>query len=121
MERFADYLSARPEPLTSTLGGGGPKKQPSRPSSGRRVSLGTMPDFAFGGTGVKVASVIAGSPAEKAGIQAGDIVMEVDGVETKDLRAYSAALRTKSLGDVVTVRLRRGEEDVEVKATLVAR
>jgi hypothetical protein len=116
------YLSMRKEPLTSTLGGAEKPEAPAdRPREGRRVSLGTMPDFAFAGPGVKVASVIAGSPAEKAGIQAGDIVMAVDGTEMTDLRAYGAALRTKAPGDVITVKVKRGDEEIEVKATLIAR
>ena len=110
----------RKEPLTSTLGGERPE-QPAQPREGRRVSLGTMPDFAFAGPGVKVASVIAGSPAEKAGIQAGDIVLAVDGVEMTDLRTYGGALRAKSPGDVIAVKVRRGDEDIELEATLIAR
>ena len=115
------YLCMRKEPLTSTLEGAKQPDTPALPREGRRVSLGTMPDFAFAGPGVKVASVIAGTPAEQAGIQAGDIVMTVDGVEMTDLRAYGAALRGKAPGDVIKIRLKRGAEDIDVEATLIAR
>jgi putative serine protease PepD len=80
-----------------------------------------MPDFAFPGPGVKVASVIAGSPAEQAGIQVGDVVVAVDGEELADLRAYGSALRSRAPGDVIAVRVRRGDETLDLEATLVAR
>ena len=55
------YLSEREHPLTSTLTEGAPSP-PSRSSSGRRVSLGTLPDFGFPGPGVKVSRVLPGTP-----------------------------------------------------------
>ena len=69
----------------------------------------------------RVGSVIAGSPAEKAGIVANDVILAVDGVEMSDLRGYGAALRTRSPGDVIIVRIRRGDEVLKLTATLVAR
>ncbi len=115
------YLAERPEPLTTTLAGAAPATVPPKPTEGRRVSLGTMPDFTFAGPGVKVASVLDGSPAQKAGIAAGDVLLAIDGQEIADLKAYSAILKAHKPGDVVKVRLRRGEETKEVEATLVAR
>jgi hypothetical protein len=72
------YLGERPEPLTNTIApmkGAPPAAAAAAPSGaaaaspgqGRRVSFGTMPDFAFAGPGVKVAGVTPGSPAAKAG------------------------------------------------------
>jgi predicted metalloprotease with PDZ domain len=117
------YLAERPEPLTSTLGETGERTAPTppQPASARRVSLGTMPDFAFPGPGVKVAQVLEGSAAEAAGILPGDLVLAIDGVEVASLRGYSDLLKRHAPGDVVTIRLRRGAEEVEVEATLKAR
>ncbi len=117
------YLSGRTEPFTSALAAtpGGAERPAKRPPAGRRVSLGTVPDFAYQGGGVRVGSVIAGSPAEKAGIVANDVILAVNGVEMTDLRGYGAALRTRSPGDVITVRVQRGDETLELTATLVAR
>ena len=53
--------------------------KPVRPAGERRASLGTMPDFAHPGPGVRVEAVRPGSPAESAGIRAGDQVVEIDG------------------------------------------
>ena len=81
------YLGEREAPMTSTLGAGTKPAQPAA-GAGRRVSLGTMPDFAFAGPGVKVNSVIEGSPAAAAGVQAGDILLAIDDAELKDLRSF---------------------------------
>jgi S1-C subfamily serine protease len=80
-----------------------------------------MPEFEFAGPGVRVASVIAGSPAEKAGIAAGDVILAIDGADVADLKGYSALLKTKKPGDKVKVRVRRGDETKELEATLAAR
>ena len=121
------YLSERPEPLTSSLPAGG--ASPPKPASasgasgegGKRPSLGTMPDFEFAGPGVRVASVIPGSPAATAGIATGDVVLAIDGEEIADLKAYSALLKARKPGDKVKVRVRRGDDVKEIEATLAAR
>jgi len=114
------YLSQRPEPLTSTLGGG--ETTPQRPpSTGRRVSLGTVPAFDHTGPGAKVSSVLEGSAAEAAGIQAGDLLLAIDGEALEGLRHYSEILKRHEPGDVIRIRLRRGDKELEVEATLRAR
>ncbi len=72
-------------------------KKPKR--EGRKVSTGVMPDFAFGGKGVKVASVSDDSPAAKAGIQKGDVIVSLAGVEVADLRGYSNELKKHGVGN----------------------
>ncbi len=115
------YLCERPEPLTSTLKAGEEVATTPKPGPGRRVSFGTMPDFAFRGPGVKVAAVIEGSPAAKAGSQKGDILISMDGEQLKDLRSFSQLLRAHAAGDVVKVDFDRDGEKQTVEATLVAR
>ena len=113
------YLTEREDPLTSTLGSGRERPQPS--GSGRRVSLGTVPDFTHPGPGVRVESVLDGSPAAKAGIEGGDRIVAIDGKEISDLRAFSEVLREKSVGDTISVEVERDGEPVTLQATLVAR
>ncbi|MBM4060846.1 MAG: M20/M25/M40 family metallo-hydrolase, partial [Planctomycetes bacterium] len=114
------YLSERREPLTATIAGQKVGEAPPA-AAGRRVSLGTMPDFAFPGPGVKVAQVTEGSAGALAGIVAGDVLLAIDGAEIADLRGYSALLREKAAGAEVRIRLRRGGEEMEVTAKLTAR
>ncbi|MEW6742009.1 MAG: M20/M25/M40 family metallo-hydrolase [Planctomycetota bacterium] len=113
------YLGAREERLTSNLDAGRETAAPS--AQGRKVSLGTMPDFAFGGPGVRVAKVVEGSPAASAGLEEGDVILAIDAHEVADLRAYSESLKACSPGQVIRIRLRRGKDELTLEATLVSR
>jgi S1-C subfamily serine protease len=85
------------------------------------VSLGTVPDFAFPGPGVRVDSVLEGSAAERAGVQAGDVLLSLGEAELATLRDLSEALRAHSPDDTVTLRVRRGDRELTLTATLTAR
>ncbi len=123
------YLADRPEPMTNTIAssqgpppaaGGHPAA--ARPAaSGRRVSFGTVPDFAFSGPGVKVASVVPGSPAEKAGVKEGDVLLKFAGKDVENLRGYSGILKELEPGQTVTVVLDRSGEPQTLEATLTER
>jgi hypothetical protein len=115
------YLTQRPEPLTSTLGTGGGEQPTKPPSSGRRVSLGTVPAFDHAGPGAKVSSVLEGSAAEAAGIQPGDLLLAIDDEALEGLRHYGEVLGRHAPGDVIRIRLRRGDQEQVVEATLRAR
>lgn len=111
-----EWLAGRAEPLTKTgstpAGGDG---------SGRRVSLGTVPDFAFAGPGMKLDGVVPGSPAEKAGLAKGDVIVKLGDVDTPDLRAFSAALKALAPGSRVKVTYVRDGKQATVEAEIVAR
>ena len=122
------YLAERPEPLTNTIkppSPSAPAAAPAPPTAsarqGRRVSFGTVPDFAFPGPGVKVTGLVPDSPAARAGIREGDIILRIDDAEVANLQGFSNLLRTLASGQTVGVALRRGAEDVTVKVTLVER
>jgi aminopeptidase N len=115
------YLAERLEPLTVTIEGeGAPTGHPGGAPAGgeRRASLGTMPDFGFEGTGVRVQQVMPDSAAEAAGILAGDILIAFDGEPVTDLRGYSALLKGKNPGDTVEVTVLRDGDEVTVSAVL---
>ncbi len=114
------YLTEREDPLTSTLGG---ERTPSTPptQSGRRVSLGTVPDFADTGPGVRIESVLPDSPAARAGLTGGDRLKSIDGRQITDLRSYANILRELSPGETITIEVERDGETLEMTATLVAR
>ncbi len=131
------YLAERPEPLTNTIRPAAPKPQaeagpPSPPAPGaapaalaatasRRVSLGTVPDFAFPGPGVRVTGLVPDSPAARAGIQEGDIIMRINDAAVGNLQEFSNLLRALTPGQRVAVVLRRGAADVKVDVTLAER
>ncbi len=116
------YMLAREEPLTIRIEGT-TAQTPKRPAAtgGRRVSFGTVPDFAYQGNGVMIDSLVADSPAEKAGLLAGDILIALDGKDIADLRAFSNFLKTLSPGQSVKVTVDRNGERVSATVIVKAR
>jgi S1-C subfamily serine protease len=77
-----------------------------------------MPDFAWTGGGVRVQQVMPGSAAERAGLEAGDVITAIDGEPVGDLREYSALLKAHAPGDEIEVAVVRDGEELVVSATL---
>ena len=110
------YLRDRKEPLTAK--GAAPA---STPTSERRASLGSVPDMRFKGPGVRFDDVVTGSPAERAGLKTGDVLVRFDGGAVTDLRSYSELLKPKKPGDTVKVVVLRDGKEVAVDVVLGAR
>ncbi len=85
---------------------------------GYRVSVGTIPDFGEQVDGYKLGGVREGSPAAKAGLQAGDIIVKFGKVDVKNIYDFTYALGEYKPGDVVDVVLKRGKETVNTKVVL---
>jgi aminopeptidase N len=118
------YLGERAEPLTATIAAvAAPTSPAGGPSGGARSrgSFGTMPHFAHPGPGVKVAGVPPGSPAERAGIREGDVILQVDGREVANLAVFSAILKDLAPGQTVKAVVQRGGERLTLDVTVVAR
>ena len=60
-------------------------------------------------TGAYVQDVESGSPAEKAGVQVADIVVEVDGTRVSSMEKMTAILQSKQAGDTATLKVYRVE------------
>jgi hypothetical protein len=115
------YLGERPQPLTNTIKPG-PPSAPAAPAAGeRRVSFGSIPDFAFAGPGVRVGGVVAGSPAEKAGLKEGDVITAIDGKAVANLQGFSDLLRTLAVDQTVAVSFTRDGKPQQASLTLAAR
>jgi hypothetical protein len=81
--------------------------------------LGTIPDFGeVEGGGLRLSGVREGSPAAKAGIQGGDVVVEFGGKEVLNIYDYTYALREHAPGDTVIIKVKRDGEIVELTAVL---
>jgi len=116
------YLASREEPLAASLPAGGEERPKTRSSEDRRKSsLGTVPDFTFPGPGVRLAGVVPGSPAEKAGLREGDVLHAVGETGISDLRELAAALRRLSPGTPVTLRFSREGRQLSAEARLADR
>ncbi|OQP67201.1 hypothetical protein A3860_02235 [Niastella vici] len=86
-------------------------REPAMSTTARfNVTLGIMPDYTFSGSGVRVDGVSDGRPAQKAGIQTGDIIIQLGTFNTSSLETYMQALGKFNKGDKTTVKYKRGEE-----------
>lgn len=68
--------------------------------------------------GAYVQQVVAGSPAEKAGIQKGDIITEIDGKRLGEKLEISEIIAHKKVGDRVNIKLNRDDKTEEITAIL---
>lgn len=89
--------------------------------SGYGPDFGSIPDFAEPPTGVRFADVRAGSPAAKAGLKGGDILIEFDGKKIENLYDFTYALRAKRPGDEVEVVVLRDSQPTKAKVLLQQR
>ncbi|MFH1842250.1 MAG: M28 family peptidase [bacterium] len=77
-------------------------------ASTRKAWLGTIPDFTTTVEGVQLAGVIEGSPAARAGLAKGDILVSFAGQPVPDLAGFTILLRSHQPGDQVNLELLRG-------------
>jgi hypothetical protein len=135
MARIADYLELilldvarrpkRPEYValsapagrggrSATRGGGGGE----RPLA---TSLGTMPDYADTSMqGLKIAGVRPGGPADKGGLQGGDVIVGFGGKPIATIHDYMESLNRYKPGDSVELVIKRDGKEKKVTVTLGA-
>lgn len=78
------------------------------------VSMGIMPDYTYSGNGVRADGVTEGRPAQKAGLKAGDIVLQIGDYKISSMEAYMQTLGKFKKGDNTTVIYQRGKEQFTV-------
>lgn len=81
------------------------------------VTLGIIPDYIFGGPGVKVDGVTDGKPAAKAGLQPDDVITQLGEYPIADIYAYMRALGAFKPGDSTKVKVLRNDEEMEFDLT----
>ena len=90
--------------------------------------IGVMLDTTYEGEGVRIATaarggndpVTKGGPADKAGLQPGDIILKLDGKAILSADQFIVGLRARSVGDSVELTVRRGGSERTVRMTLQA-
>jgi S1-C subfamily serine protease len=84
--------------------------------------FGVVPEFGEGPSGgVRISGVRPGSPADKAGVRAGDVIVKFGGVDVKTLEDLTFALRGRRAGDEIQVVLVRQGQEQTVRAILAER
>jgi S1-C subfamily serine protease len=74
--------------------------------------LNTIPEGAY------ILEVIENSPAQRAGLLAEDIVIEIDGQKISSETELGTIIGTRKVGDVISLRVWRNESEITLKATL---
>ena len=82
------------------------------------ISLGTRED---GGSGAIIGEITPDSPAERAGVKEGDIVLSVDGQPITGETSLVAIIRDFAPGERITITVERDGKKKDLVATLVAR
>ncbi len=89
----------------------------SEPKMGRSekftVSLGIMPDYGFTGTGVRADGISPGKLAERIGLQAGDVLLQLGDYKFVDVMSYMKVLGKFKKGDKTKLIIKRKEEEKE--------
>ena len=78
-----------------------------------KVGLGVIPDYLYGGKGMRIDGISEDRAAEKAGLQKGDIVVKLGDSLVTDLMSYMRALSVFDTGDKAKVTVKRGDAEVE--------
>ena len=86
-----------------------------------RPALGLMPEYGGEEGGVKVGSVREGGAADKAGIEAGDLLVALNGTAIKDIEHYTELLDALTIGKAATVRVRREGAEVDLHVVVGSR
>jgi Tol biopolymer transport system component len=86
-----------------------------------RTYLGTIPDYTTEVKGVKLAGVRGGSPAEKAGLRGGDVIVEFAGQKITNIYDYTYALDAAKIGKATRMVIERDGKRVSISVTPEAR
>src|SRR4029077_5823340 len=82
-----------------------------------RAYLGSIPDYTQEVKGVKLSGVRGGSPAEKGGLQGGDVIVEFAGQKIANIYDYTFALDSSKIGQPVILVVQRKEQRLRLTVT----
>lgn len=109
--KFITVAAEDPHSGVTDTGGGG----------GYGPWFGSIPDFGESENGVRFSDVQPGSPAAKAGLKAGDVLVDFAGKPIHNLYDFTDALRRSKVGDVVAVTVLRDAKPLKASVTLAQR
>ena len=77
-----------------------------------KVSLGIMPDYTYSGEGVRADGVTDGKLAQKIGIKAGDIILQIGNYTFSDMQSYMGTLNKFSKGEAARIKVKRANTEI---------
>ncbi|MEO6837976.1 MAG: M20/M25/M40 family metallo-hydrolase [Ginsengibacter sp.] len=89
-------------------------KEPKMEGANFTVSLGFMPDYSYSGMGVRADGIIDGKIAQKIGMEAGDVIIQLGDFKVTDIYNYMDALSKFKKGDATKLILMRGKEQKKI-------
>ncbi len=113
--------TARPEFIPQDTSSHGTSSGETSQSGGYGAYFGSVPDFAQSEKGVKFSEVRETSPAGKAGLKRGDVLVEFGGKAITSLADFTFALREHNPGETVEVRVLRSGQPITASVTLTTR
>lgn len=82
-----------------------------------KVSMGIVPDYAFGGTGVLIGTVRPNSPADYSIVKDGDVLIKMGDYDINDMNDYVRELAKFKKGDRLMIRVKRNNKDKQMLIT----
>lgn len=97
------------------------RKKEKGTRGGMRAYLGTIPDYTGNDKGVLLSGATKGSPAEKAGIQSGDLLVELAGTKIENIYDFTYILQALKVGETVSATIIRNGEEIKLELTPTSR
>jgi C-terminal processing protease CtpA/Prc len=82
-----------------------------------KVTMGIMPSYSSEVEGLQVDGVSDGKPAQKAGVKAGDIIIQMGDMPVKNIEDYMKGLGSFDKGQTIPVKVKRGSEFLTLDVT----
>lgn len=81
-------------------------------------TLGVLPDYGYDGKGMKITGTNPGQPAANAGLESGDVIIGLGGVELEDIYGYMGALNMLEKGQLTTITILRDGTEITLDLQL---
>jgi Zn-dependent M28 family amino/carboxypeptidase len=108
-----EIVSADERPAYAAVSGGAAR-------GGQMAYLGVNPDYNADVLGLRLNGTTDGSPAARAGLKEGDVIVQFGTVPVADIQGLAEGLRKYKAGDKVKVTYKRGPEKLDTEVTLEA-
>ena len=93
-------------------------KEASQTRRSFKVTLGVIPSYGSDAEGLEIDGARPDGPAGKAGLKKGDIIIEIDGKDIKNIYDYMYRLGELKPGENINVKIRRGENTLNLTVNL---